>query len=216
MKRTDRLFEILQIFRERGFVRASELADALEVSTRTIYRDLDTLIASGHPIEGERGVGYLLREPIFLPPLSLTPEEASVLRLGMDMVRSLSDGSLETPARSVLGKLSSNRLSSSISHYAEPAPLRHIARLRDAVERRDIMMMAYLSLDGTESEREVRPLQVEHWQNVWTLTAWCELRDGFRTFRVDRIATLHAVGRTFPPDPDRSYEAYLALVGAPS
>jgi predicted DNA-binding transcriptional regulator YafY len=209
MRRTDRLFEILQLFRERGFTRAADLAERLEVSTRTIYRDIDTLIASGHPIEGERGVGYILREPIFLPPLSLTAEEASALRLGMDLIGALSDGPLSAPAQSVLRKLSPEHRASGISHYSDPTPLARIALLRDAVERREQLRLIYVSLEGVETRRTVRPLQLEHWQQVWTLTSWCETRADFRSFRVDRIETVEATGLIFDYEPSKSYKTYV-------
>lgn len=98
MRRTDRLFELLQLFRDGRTRRGRELAQKLEVSLRTIYRDIDTLVASGAPIEGELGVGYLLRAPIFLPLLTLTETELEALHLGVALVERSGDASLADAA----------------------------------------------------------------------------------------------------------------------
>ncbi|MHA1545135.1 MAG: helix-turn-helix transcriptional regulator, partial [Alphaproteobacteria bacterium] len=105
MRRTDRLFEIVQLFRGGRLWRGGDIATRLEVSLRTIYRDIDTLVASGVPIEGARGVGYILREPIFLPPLTLTTTELEALQLGMEMVRKMSDADLAEAAARLLTKI---------------------------------------------------------------------------------------------------------------
>ena len=210
MRRTDRLFEILQMFRERGFLRAADMAERLEVSIRTIYRDLDTLMASGHPIEGERGIGYLLREPIFLPPLKLNSDEVVALRLGMDLVKRVADAPLSHSAASVLGKLTPTSTRSGLSVYTSPqVKVSHISALRNCIDRHESVRISYRSLDECQSQRTIRPLQLEIWDHVWTLTAWCETRDDFRTFRVDRIDNLLRTGERFPSEPDKSYDTYL-------
>ncbi|MEC9311343.1 MAG: HTH domain-containing protein, partial [Pseudomonadota bacterium] len=105
MRRTDRLFEIIQILRDGKLHRAQDIAARLEVSTRTIYRDMDTLVASGVPVEGERGVGYMVREAITLPPLTLTPEELEALNLGMAIVAEAADPDLKSAAQSLAAKV---------------------------------------------------------------------------------------------------------------
>ena len=104
MRRTDRLFEIIQILRDGKLHRAQDIAERLEVSTRTIYRDMDTLVASGVPVEGERGVGYMVREQISLPPLTLTPEELEALNLGMAIVAEAADPDLKAAALSLAAR----------------------------------------------------------------------------------------------------------------
>ena len=224
MRRTDRLFEILQLFRGGHLLRGHEIAEKLEVSLRTVYRDIDTLVASGVPIEGERGVGYILREPIFLPPLTLTPVELRALHLGMEVLRQTADGDLASAAGVLLDKigavLPADRTMEShlrgISVYANQSAKgsRWLATLRAAVEERRIIEIDYLALDSRLSRRRIRPLQTEYWGPVWTCAAWCELRGDFRVFRVDRIQAAVATGDTFDPEPGRTYRDYLTGLSA--
>ncbi|QPH54808.1 helix-turn-helix transcriptional regulator [Pontivivens ytuae] len=220
MRRTDRLFEILQLFRGGKLVLGREIAERLEVSLRTVYRDIDTLIASGIPIEGERGVGYILREPLFLPPLALTLEELRALNLGVEMLRQTSDRELTEAADRLLDKINAvapSRMREldalrEISVYAArvvvATPL--LSRLRSAIERREVVDIAYESLSGERSRRTIWPLQTEFWGRVWTCASWCELRGAFRVFRVDRIGTCTPTGRTYPDEEGRRYADYLA------
>ncbi len=105
MRRTDRLFDLIQILRDGRLHRASDLAEHMEVSVRTIYRDMDTLVASGIPVEGERGVGYILRAPVFMPPMALTQVELEALHLGAALVRQTADAELQDAATRVLTKV---------------------------------------------------------------------------------------------------------------
>ena len=220
MRRTDRLFEILQLFRGGKLLLARDIAETLEVSVRTVYRDIDTLVASGAPIEGERGVGYILREPIFLPPLSLTLEELQALHLGMEVVRQTGDDALASAAMRLLGKvgavLPSDKQSlkplADISIYASvvAAASPYLAVIRQAVSERRVVEIAYTSLDGKFTERRVRPLQTEYWGRAWTCPSWCELRNAFRVFRVDRIETCRLTDDRFSVEPGKSYADYLA------
>ncbi len=222
LRRTDRLFEIMQIFRSGNLCRGREIAERLEVSLRTIYRDIDTLVASGVPIEGERGVGYILREPIFLPPLTLTVAELEALHLGMEIVRQTAGHQMAEAAHNLLIKVDAvlpsdrqgrNHLAD-LSIYASAADktLPHLAGLRSAITGRQVVEIDYMSLSDASTRRRIRPLQCEYWGDVWTCTAWCELRTGFRVFRVDCISKCAMTGETFQIEPGRSYEDYLSTL----
>ena len=220
MRRTDRLFEILQLFRDGRLLLARDIAETLEVSVRTIYRDIHTLVASGVPIEGERGVGFILREPIFLPPLSLTVEELQALHLGMEVVRQTSDDALALAAERLLGKIAAvlpsdmqrQRPLGDISIYTSEtaAPSVHLAAVRQAVAERRVIEIAYESLDGNRTQRRIRPLQAEYWGRVWTCPSWCELREAFRVFRVDKIQTCRVTDDRFSVELGKTYTDYLA------
>jgi len=224
MRRTDRLFEILQLFRGGRLLLGRDIADRLEVSLRTVYRDIETLVASGIPIEGERGVGYVLREPIFLPPMTLTSEELRALHLGVEVVRQTGDAELAGAAERLVGKIAavlpSDRRAlrplQDLAVYASIAavPCEQLGALRRAVAERRVVEIGYRSADGALTERRIRPLQTEYWGRVWTCPAWCELRDAFRVFRVDRVEACAETGDTFALEPGRTYADYLATLQA--
>ncbi len=212
----------MQIFRGGKLCRGSEIAEQLEVSLRTVYRDINTLVASGVPIEGERGVGYILREPIFLPPMTLTSSELEALHLGMEIVRQTAGRDISEAANRLLIKIDAVLPSNSQGreHLGDLSifipgsgrELPHLARLKSAITTRQVIEIDYLSLANKSTSRFIRPLQCEYWGNVWTCTAWCELRDGFRAFRIDRIERSSECGRTFQTEPGKSYEDYLAAL----
>ncbi|HEU4405994.1 MAG TPA: YafY family protein [Polyangiaceae bacterium] len=220
MRRTDRLFEILQLFRSGRLLLGRESAERLEVSLRTVYRDIATLVASGVPIEGERGLGYVLREPIFLPPLTLTPEELRALHLGVEVVRQTGDAELAQAAERLVGKIAavlpSDRQAlrplEGVAVYSSvaAAPREQLSALRRAVAERRILAIGYRRPDGVLTWRRIRPVQTEYWGRVWTCPAWCELRNEFRVFRVDRIEWCEDTGGVFALEPGRTYADYLA------
>lgn len=221
LRRTDRLFELIQILRDGRLHRGRDMADRLGVSLRTLYRDMDTLIASGIPVEGERGLGYMMTAPITLPPLNLTLTELEALHLGLAVVSKAADAELQRAARSLSDKvdavLPEDRAAPSsgwgfaVYPFAEAARgFVHMAPLRAAIRSRRKADIAYASLDGEETRRTVRPLQMEYWGRVWTLTSWCELRQDFRVFRVDRIKTLDISFESFDEEPGRTLADYLA------
>ncbi|HLQ18712.1 MAG TPA: YafY family protein, partial [Tabrizicola sp.] len=211
MRRTDRLFELIQILRDGRLHTARDMADRLEVSVRTLWRDMATLIASGLPVEGERGVGYILREPVTLPPLTLTPDEVQALALGLQLVTRGADPSLTRAADSLLGKITAVVPARLLDGFGQEtwvfpgaeamAAARHLPALRRAIRLRERVVISYATGTGVPSDRPVRPLVLEFWGRVWTLAAWCEARAGFRSFRVDRIGTLHPTGETFADEP---------------
>lgn len=223
MRRTDRLFEIVQLFRSGRLLLGRDIAERLGVSLRTVYRDIETLVASGVPIDGERGVGYVLREPIFLPPMTLTPEELRALHLGAEVVRQTGDVELATAAERLLSKIAavlpSDRRAlrplQGLAVYTSiaAAPCEHLGALRRAVAERHVVLIRYCNPEGVTTERRIRPLQTEYWGRVWTCPAWCELREDFRVFRVDRIEACIDTGDLFLPEAGRSYTDYIASLG---
>ncbi len=214
MRRTDRLFDIIQILRDGKLHRAQDIADRLEVSVRTIYRDMDTLVASGVPVEGERGVGYMVREQITLPPLNLTPAELEALNLGMAIVAEAADPDLKAAAETLADKIDAvlptqvvaeaDTWKFAVYPFADAARgLAHMAPIRSAIKSRQKLHLAYRRIDGVLTDRTVRPLHMEYWGRVWTLTAWCELRKGFRVFRVDLIESVHPLPEIFADEPGK-------------
>ncbi|WP_281994529.1 helix-turn-helix transcriptional regulator [Ruegeria faecimaris] len=219
MRRTDRLFDIIQILRDGKLHRAQDIADRLEVSVRTIYRDMDTLAASGVPVEGERGVGYMVREQITLPPLNLTPAELEALNLGMAIVAEAADPDLKTAAESLAEKIDAVLPTQVISEadswkfavypFADAARgLAHMAPIRAAIKSRQKLRLSYRRIDGVLTERTIRPLHMEYWGRVWTLTSWCELRNGFRVFRIDLIETVLPLPEIFADEPGKRLSDY--------
>ncbi|UWQ89957.1 YafY family transcriptional regulator [Rhodobacteraceae bacterium M382] len=214
MRRTDRLFDIIQILRDGQLHRAKDIAARLEVSVRTIYRDMDTLVASGVPVEGERGVGYMVREQITLPPLNLTPEELEALNLGMAIVAEAADPDLKSAALSLSDKIDAVLPTQTIAEadawkfavypFADAARgFAHMATLRAAIKSRQKLHLNYRRIDGTLTSRTIRPLHMEYWGRVWTLTAWCESRNDFRVFRVDLIEQADALPELFVDEPGK-------------
>ena len=219
MRRADRLFQIVQLLRGGRLVTAARLARRLEVSERTIYRDIADLQSSGVPIDGEAGVGYLMREGYDLPPLMFTRDEISALVLGARIAKAWGGARMALAAEEALMKIEAVLPPADRARVRE-TPLyaiqfdqgADVARLIDvfdaAINDRVCITMAYETLDGVHSRRTIRPLGLYYWGKVWTLVAWCELRDDFRTFRVDRIAEPVA-GERFRTEPGRSLRDYL-------
>ena len=220
MRRTDRLFDIIQILRDGKLHRAQDIADRLEVSVRTIYRDMDTLVASGIPVEGERGLGYMAREAITLPPLTLTAAELEALNLGMAIVAEAADPDLNAAAQSLAAKIDAVLPTETVAEadawkfavypFADAARgFSHMPTLRAAIKGRQKLRLKYRSIDGTLSDRTIRPLHMEYWGRVWTLTAWCEWREGFRVFRVDLIEEADALPELFVDEPGKRISDYV-------
>ncbi len=199
MRRADRLFQIVQYLRGGRLSTARSLAERLEVSERTIYRDVADLVGSGVPIEGEAGVGYLMREGYDLPPLMFTREEVVALVAGARLLRAWGGQAMARAVEEAMVKIAAvlpeterARAAEVQIHAfsAESAATRARLDLLDAaVERRIRLGIAYADAEGRETARTIRPLGLVFWGRVWTLVAWCELRDDFRMFRVDRVLT---------------------------
>jgi predicted DNA-binding transcriptional regulator YafY len=220
MRRADRLFRIVQYLRKRKVVTARRLADELEVSERTIYRDVQDLVASGVPIVGEAGVGYALDRRFDLPPIAFDAGELAALALGARMVESWGDAALARDARSAIDKIEQilpERLRPRLSRaplfapgFHVPAAITaHVGSLRGAVDQARKVALRYVDRQKDQSRRVVRPLGLAFWGSTWSLAAWCELREDFRVFRLDRIEQLEVLDDRFVDEPERSIEAFL-------
>lgn len=220
MRRADRLFEIIQILRRKEVTRARELSELLEVSERTIYRDVQDLIASGVPIEGEAGVGYVLRAGFDLPPLMFKEQEIEALVLGARIVESLADAELAAAATDAIAKVEAvipDRLRGYMANTALLAPgqlymepvLFDLGELRRALRNRLKVHFRYRNVYDEPSERTVRPLSLAYFGPVWMLAAWCELRQDFRTFRLDRIDDFRLEEDRFRAEPGKTLHDFL-------
>jgi predicted DNA-binding transcriptional regulator YafY len=220
VRRADRLFEIIQFMRRKDLTRARDLSDALEVSERTIYRDIQDLVSSGVPIEGEAGVGYVLRAGFDLPPLMFKEQEIEALVLGARIVQSWADPELAAAAGNVIAKVEAvipERLRDYMANTALLAPSHHymepitfdMADLRRALRNQLKVHFRYRDAASEASERTVRPLCLAYFGPVWLLSAWCELRDDFRTFRLDRIEGFEVPGERFRPETGKTLHDFL-------
>lgn len=219
MRRTDRLFDLIQILRDGRLHRASEMATRLEVSVRTIWRDMSTLMTSGLPVEGERGVGYILRAPITLPPMIMSSAELEALRLGVRLVAEGADPSLARAARGLASKIAAVTPAPTtpepddlfvFSGTEAKRAAAHLPILRQAVRKKLRLSISYIDQTGGETHRDIRPLQLEFWGRVWTLAAFCEARLDFRSFRVDRITAVTNTAEPYPIEPGRTLADYRA------
>ena len=212
MRRADRLFQLVQLVRGRRLSTAEFLAQRLEVSVRTVYRDMADLQAQGVPIEGEAGVGYRMRAGFDLPPLMFTKEEAQALVAAVRVAQPRLDLALASQADAALSKIlavlpaAARVAAESLAIYAPPtgpdtATRERLEVLRVAAEARHKLGFDYIDLQGVASQRTVRPLGCFFWGEVWTLAAWCETRAAFRSFRVDRIAALAVLPERFRDEP---------------
>jgi predicted DNA-binding transcriptional regulator YafY len=203
MDKTERLFVLLDALRRRRSpVTAETLAEEQEVSVRTIYRDVQTLIGLGAPIEGEAGLGYVLRSGFFMPPLMFTPVELEALVLGARWVQTLPDGELGSAAKNALAKIataSTDDLRTRIDdpglwpvnlgkYQREPrTPI--LERAREAMRTERAVELTYEDAEGRPSTRTVWPVQLAYYEHKEIVVAWCCLREDFRLFRTDRIKT---------------------------
>lgn len=211
MRRADRLFRIVQMLRSGRLKTARALAERLQVSERTIYRDVRDLQLAGQPIEGEAGVGYTLRRDFDLPPLMFTPAELTALVLGARLVQAWGGEESVSAATSALARIEAvlpPELAAKLDSIALFAPEHQMSkghrRLLDQLHRacieRCVICFRYTRLADDESrteDRRVRPLALAFWSGVWTLAAWDELRSDFRTFRMDRIEALVITSESF-------------------
>jgi len=211
MRRADRLFQIVQYLRGGRLVTAAALAERLEVSERTIYRSIADLQASGVPIDGEPGVGYLMRAGYDLPPLMFTRDEIVALVAGARLIRAWGGATMARAAEDALTKIEAvlpdtdrNRADQiqihAIAEEMTPEVRDRIDELERAVEETRRLKLSYADAEARLTERVVRPLGLWFWGKVWTLVAWCELRDDFRMFRLDRIADVQNGGEPFRPE----------------
>ena len=228
MRRADRLFHIVQLIRGRRLTTAAFLAERLEVSERTVYRDVADLQHQGVPIEGEAGVGYRLGAGFELPPLMFTQDEAKSLVASVRLAQAWLDTALAREAETALGKILSvlpageRAAAESLALYAPLIGIGMLSQqasqslqtLREAVHARRTLSFSYRDLADQQSQRVVRPLGCFFWGRVWTLAGWCESRKDFRNFRVDRIEALTLLPDTFRDEADKSLAQFLRQAGA--
>jgi predicted DNA-binding transcriptional regulator YafY len=220
MRRADRLFEIIQVMRRQKLVRAQDLATKLEVSERTIYRDMRDLMASGVPIEGEAGVGYALRQGFDLPPLMFDEQEIEALVLGARIVESWTDAKLAEAAANVIAKVEAvvpERLRQHMAGTALLAPAGHAAEpitvdpseLRRALRQKLMVHFHYRDGENRATARAARPLGLFFYGPVWLLASWCELRQDFRSFRLDRMSELEVLDERFRLERGKTIQDFL-------
>lgn len=223
MRRADRLYRLLATLRRRRAATAKELAEHLEVSERTIYRDVRDLIASGVPIRGEAGVGYRLERGGELPPIMFDLDEVQALVFGARMASRWGDANLRAGARSALDKLAA-ALPPGQRDWLERTPLHAfparleddtsdaIVQIREAIGQHRVLEFDYLDRDGKPTTRRIHPIGLWLWTNRWTLGAWCTLRQAYRNFRVDRVARLQVLEERFEPLGVNTLEGFLEAV----
>ena len=211
MSRTQRLFDLIQMLRRYRYpVSGKSLAEALGISLRTLYRDIATLQAQGASIEGEPGVGYVLRPGFMLPPLLSSEEEIEALVLGSRWVARRTDKKLGLAATNVLAKIAAV-LPEDLRHQLEFSGLligpaktlverddEKEALIRHAIRKEHKLQMTYSDVKGDSSLRTIWPLALGFFEEAHVVVAWCELRADFRHFRTDRIVTLVALETRYP------------------
>ena len=222
MRRADRLFDIIQILRTaKRPVTAAALAEKLEVTPRTIYRDVATLQARRVPIDGEAGVGYILRRGFDLPPLMFTTEEVEAIVLGARMIPRLRDAKLQRAAESVLDKVTvvlPEQLREQLAaprFYVSGGNARlakgiDLGALRGAIRDNRKMRIVYMDEKGKRTRRVIWPIAMAYYVDVTVIGAWCETRKDYRHFRVERVASSSVLDEQFVSTPEL-LQGWMAL-----
>ena len=225
MRRADRLFQIVQHLRGRRLTTASQLAQWLSVSERTIYRDIRDLGLSGVPVEGEAGVGYRLSKGFDLPPIMFSFDEVEALVAGARMIQAWGGPALAASSRSAVSKIAlalPPERRESVENTRLFAPQFHVdpnaglllEAARQAIVQRRKLRLVYEKPGEDATPRIVHPLGIYFWGAKWTLVAWCELRVDYRTFRLDRIRHAETMAETFREEQGRSLDEFVARVRA--
>jgi len=218
VRRADRLYRITEYLRGRRLTTAAWLADRLGVSVRTIYRDVADLASSGVPISGEAGVGYALSRRMDLPPLLFDRDELQALAIGLRFTKAMTDQPLQRAAERAESKLRAAMPQHTAEHLRESAAFvakrdatgaAHLQAVMEAVPKRQVLSIQYVDEAGRKSSRVIWPLAAIFSTHAWSLVAWCELRDGFRSFRLDRIAHLKGERRTYLVTPGRTLQDFF-------
>lgn len=221
MRRADRLFRLIDRLRPGKLTTARMLAEAMEVSERTIYRDIAHLQGSGVPIDGEAGLGYMMRDGYNLPPLMFSEEEIIAISVGARMVQTWGGTAMTRGASSALDKITAVlpdstraradglRFEAWTTNPLDPETRAIIDTIEAAIQAPERIAIDYTDDKGSATERTLRPLGLWFWGSVWTLVAWCELRCAYRMFRLDRIKAPRVLG-SFTPQPDQTLEHFYA------
>ena len=223
MRRADRLFDVIQALRAaKGPITAAALAEQLEVTVRTVYRDVATLQARRVPIEGAAGIGYVLRRGFDLPPLMFTTEEVDAIAVGARLVGRLRDPSLQDAAASVLAKIAVV-LPDQARAYLDAAPFYvgegraqvadgvDLSEIRSAIRDTRKLRLEYVDEQDRHSRRTIWPIALAYYVNATLIAAWCEMRTDYRHFRVDRIENMTVLEEHYPPDGGKLMAGWLAL-----
>ncbi|QEE47041.1 YafY family transcriptional regulator [Rhizobium sp. WL3] len=222
MRKASRLFEIIQILRLAAHpITAQQMAERLEVSERSIYRDIAALQAMRVPIEGERGIGYILRPGFHLPPLMFTPEETEAIVLGMALTKRTADRELREASARVLDKIAAavpgplrdaivSRSLYAWGRVAEAPEAIDFSMIRRAIRDEEKLEIDYVNEQRDETTRRIRPIAVIHYAEAEVVVGWCELRDGIRNFRVDRVRACRATGDHFRREGDGLRKLWIA------
>ena len=225
MHKSERLFQLVNILKSRRFaITANELANKLQVSQRTIYRDIQHLQSSGVPVEGEAGTGYLITD-YDLPPMMFTLEELQALLLGSKMVSAWTDPQLAANAQAAMTKINAvlpNRLKQRVAELPYLVSAFHHDKshqtttliLRKAITNKTCIEFHYLDVNQRPTQRIVDPLGLEYWGAKWTLIAYCQLRSDYREFRLDRIQSIIPLAKAFDTNSQKSLAHYMELVKA--
>lgn len=214
MGRSVRMFEIIQLLRNSDSpCTAQSIADELEVTKRTVYRDIASLQALRVPIEGEAGVGYIMRSGFDLPPINFDVEEAEAITVGLAMITRTGDKGLKRAARSAAQKLAdatplSSTLFASSWGADEPKSI-DLSDVRKAIREEHKLKITYQDGEGIQSERTILPIAIAYHSEAIVLAGWCELRRNFRHFRPDRISFYRILPETFLGDGDRLRQEWI-------
>ena len=224
MHKSERLFQLVNLLRgRRTAITAEQLSDVMEVSVRTIYRDIQALSLSGVPVDGEAGIGYILRSGYELPPLMFNFDEMQALLLGARMVEAWTDPDLATGAQRAVQKIRAVLPEPLLIHadrqaYRVPAlnPQQESGEthrtIRRACEQQQILTLHYTDAKNNKSERRIWPLGMFFWGAHWTLVAWCEIRQDYRNFRFDRAISVEITDQHYPIDTERNLEHYIDMM----
>jgi len=225
VRRADRLFQIVQHLRARRLTTAAQLSEWLAVSQRTVYRDIRDLSLSGVPVQGEAGVGYRIDRAYDLTPLMFTPDEVEAVVVGLRMAEAFAGPSLRSAARMALDKVALALPQQRRMEIEQPqlfAPTFHlnpvlgerVELVRQAIAARRKLDVSYHDKKDQESRRVLRPLGLYFWGTGWSLAAWCESREDFRSFWLHKMGTCVALDVTFRAEPEKSLAEFLKSVGA--
>lgn len=226
MRRADRLIKITHYLRQRRrAVTAKKIGEAFDICTRTVYRDIQCLIDAGAPIRGEAGVGYSIDKNYYLPPITFDVDELEAIGLGISMVRQWTDDQFADKAASAFEKIQAVLPTSlqgelkQITTYAVPTspPVPwtvSFSAIRESIRARSKIRINYTDESKQLTTRTIRPLAMFFFSPVWLLAGWCEVRQDFRNFRLDRIQHMTLTEEKFEDEPNKNLSAYLAQVDA--
>ena len=224
MRRADRLIKITHFLRQRRqAVTAQQVAEHFGICKRTVYRDIQVLMDSGAPIRGEAGVGYTIDKQYYLPPITFDAEELEAIGLGISMVRQWTDDQFADKADSAFEKIKAVLPASlqgelkQITTYTVPTRLKvpwtvNFSDLREYIRKQRKIVLEYCDENQQQTTRTIQPLALFFFNPVWLLAGWCEKRQDFRNFRLDRIQQLTTTDEFFADDPNQNLAAFMAQI----